>query len=82
MSKRLQVILEDDEMREIQRLARQQRTTVAEWVRRALRAMRQRQPSESGERKIQAVRAAVRHSLPTEDIGVMLKQIESGYPKE
>lgn len=82
MSKRLQVILEDDEMREIQRLARQQRTTVAEWVRRALRAMRQRQPSESSEKKIQAIRAAVRHSFPAEDIGVMLKQIESGYQKD
>jgi len=51
MSKRLQVILADDELREIQRLARPQRTTVAEWVRWALWAMRQRQPSESGEKK-------------------------------
>ena len=82
MSKRLQVILADDELREIQRLARQQRTTVAEWVRRALRAMRQRQPSESGEKKIQAIRAAVRHAFPTADIQVMLNQIESDYPKE
>ncbi len=82
MSKRLQVILEDEEMREIQRLARQQRTTVAEWVRRALRAMRQRQPSESGEKKIQAVRAAVRHSFPVAEIDALLKQIESGYLKE
>jgi hypothetical protein len=30
--------------------------------------MRQRQPSESGEKKIQAVRAAVRHSFPVADI--------------
>ena len=82
MSKRLQVILEDEEMREIQRLARQQHTTVAEWVRRALRAMRQRQPAASGEKKIQAVRAAARHSFPVEDIGVMLEQIESGYLRE
>ena len=82
MSKRLQVILADDELKEIQRLARQQRTTVAEWVRRALRAMRQRQPSESGEKKIQAICAAVRHAFPTADIQVMLNQIESDSPKE
>ncbi len=82
MSKRLQVILEDEEMREIQRLARQQHTTVAEWVRRALRAMRQRQPNESSEKKIQAIRAAARHSFPTAEIDVMLQQIESGYLKE
>ena len=82
MSKRLQVILEDDEMREIQRLARLQRTTVAEWVRRALRAMRQRQPSDTSENKIQAIRAAARHSFPAAEIEVMLRQIESGYLKE
>lgn len=82
MSKRLQVILEDDEMREIRRLARQQRTTVAEWVRRALRAVRSQQPAVAGERKIQAIRAAVRHSLPTADIEVMLGEIEAGYLRE
>ena len=37
MSKRLQVILDDAELREIQRIARRQRLTVAEWVRQALR---------------------------------------------
>jgi len=79
MSKRLQVLLDDEEMREIRRLARQQQTTVAEWVRRALRAARQHQPVESTEAKIQAVRAAVRHSFPTADIADMLREIESGY---
>ena len=79
MSKRLQVILDDEEMQEIRRLARQQRTSVAEWVRRALRAARQRQPLESAETKIQYVRAAVRHAYPTADIENLLHEIESGY---
>jgi negative regulator of replication initiation len=81
MSKRLQVLLDDEEMREIQRLARQQRTSVAEWVRRALRMARERQPGERADTKIQRVRAAVEHALPTADIEQMLRQIESGYLK-
>jgi len=82
MSKRLQVLLDDEEMREIQRLANKQRTSVAEWVRRALRAARQQQPHESAETKIQCVRAAVRHAFPTADIEDVLREIESGYIKD
>ncbi len=82
MSKRLQVLLDDEEMREIQRLATQQRTSVAEWVRRALRAARQQQPLENAETKIQCVRAAVRHIFPTADIEELLREIESGYIKD
>lgn len=33
MSKRLQVILDDKEMRDIQRIAKRRQMTVAEWVR-------------------------------------------------
>ena len=36
MTKRLQVLLEDTELREIQRVARSQRVTLAEWVRQSL----------------------------------------------
>jgi hypothetical protein len=82
MSKRLQVILDDVEMREIQRSARVKRLTVAEWVRQALRAARRREPiSESG-KKMQVIRAAVRHSFPTADLDQMLQEIESGYVAE
>jgi len=81
MSKRLQVLLAEEEMREIRRLARQQRTSVAEWVRRALRAARQRQPDRSVETKIQSVRAGAEHHFPTADIADMLREIESGYLK-
>ena len=44
MSTRLQMLLEDAELREIQRVAQAQRMTVAEWVRQALRAARRREP--------------------------------------
>ena len=40
MSKRLQVILDDEELMEIQRIAELKQMTVAEWVRQTLRAAR------------------------------------------
>ncbi len=40
MRKRLQVLLDDAELREIKHAARAHRLTVAEWVRQALRAAR------------------------------------------
>jgi hypothetical protein len=82
MSKRLQVLLEDAELREIQRLARSQRMSVAEWVRAALRAARQRQPAGDTGKKLEVVRAAAQHAYPTADIEAMLGQIESGYVAE
>lgn len=71
ISKRLQVILADEEMRQIQQLARREKMTVAEWVRQALRAARSKRPSADAEKKIQAIRAAARHSFPTAVTGVV-----------
>ena len=79
MSKRLQVLLDEPEFREVQRAARAQRMTVAEWVRQALRAARRREPSTGTRKKMEAIRAAARHSFPTADIDQMLAEIESGY---
>jgi hypothetical protein len=79
MSKRLQVILDEEEMRAIQDLARRHRTTVAEWVRQALRAARRKEPRVEAERKLKAIRAAVRHKFPAGDIQQMLAEIERGY---
>jgi hypothetical protein len=82
MSKRLQVLLEESEMREIRRAARARRVTVAEWVRQALRAARRGEPIGEIGKKIEVVRAAVRHSYPTADIDRMLREIEHGYVAE
>lgn len=79
MSKRLQVILDDAELREIQRIARRQRLTVAEWVRQALRVARRQEPGGGATRKLEAVRVAVRHSFPTAGVEEMLADIERGY---
>ena len=79
MTKRLQVLLEEPEWREVQRAARSRRLTVAEWVRQALRAARRREPSGDLDRKLAVVRAASRHAFPTADVDQMLAEIERGY---
>jgi hypothetical protein len=79
MSKRLQVLLPDPEMAEIRRLARREQVTVGEWVRRALRDVRSRQPVHDAEFKLKAIRKAAEYSFPTADIDQMLEEIERGY---
>jgi hypothetical protein len=79
MTKRLQVILQDSEYREVQRSARSRRMSVAEWVRQALAQARRREPIGNVERKLEAIRAAARYESPTSDIETMLTEIESGY---
>jgi hypothetical protein len=79
MSKRLQIVIDDKELREIERAARNQRLTVSEWVRQALRAARQRRPTGDPAKKLQLVRAAAANSFPTADIDQMLGEIEAGY---
>ncbi len=79
MSKRLQVLLDESELREIQRAARAQRMKVSVWVRQALRAARAQAPMGDASRKLDVVRAAVRHSYPTGEIDQMIAEIEHGY---
>lgn len=79
MSKRLQVLLDEAELRDVQRLARAQRMSVAEWVRGALRAALRREPLGDAAKKLAVVRAAARHTFPSADIDQMLGEIERGY---
>lgn len=79
MSKRLQILLEEEELREVRRAAGLARMSVAEWVRAALRARRQSAPASAPDRKLAVVRAAARHAFPAGEIGTMLAEIESGY---
>lgn len=82
MRKRLQVLLEEEELREVRRAARLARVSVAEWVRTALRAGREAAPSSAPDRKLEVVRAAARHAFPVGQVGAMLAEIESGYGVE
>ena len=79
MSKRLQVLLPDREMSDLQRLAKRENLTLGEWVRRVLRDARTSRPVIEPEAKLNAVRRAAAHSFPTADMKQMLDEIERGY---
>ncbi|HXJ11608.1 MAG TPA: hypothetical protein VNH19_04985 [Candidatus Limnocylindrales bacterium] len=79
MSKRLQVLLQDPEYREIQRIARSRRMSVAQWVRQALHAAKREEPLGDVSKKLEALRAAAKLEYPTADIEQMLAEIEQGY---
>lgn len=79
MAKRLQVILQDPDYRDIQRMARSRHMSIAEWVRQALELARRREPVHDTAKKLAVVRAAVQHNGPTADIQVMLAEIERSY---
>jgi hypothetical protein len=79
MSKRLQVLLADQDMADIQVLARREHLTVGEWVRRMLREARTRQSVGDPAAKLKAIRRAAEYSFPTADIDQMLREIEQGY---
>jgi len=79
VTKRLQVLLDDPEWRDLQRVARAERTTVAEWVRRALRAARRQASPKDADRKLSAIGRAARHAFPTADLDQMNADIERGY---
>jgi hypothetical protein len=84
MTKRLQVLMDDHELREIQRLARKERVTTAEWVRQRLREAHERQAKPDVARKLDAIRRGYQHQpeAPAPDIDQMLDEIERGYLDE
>jgi len=79
MAKRLQVILQDPDYREVQRMARSRHMSLAEWVRQALVLARRREPLGDTGKKLEVIRAAAQHDYPTSDIDTMLAEIERGY---
>lgn len=79
MSKRLQVILSDNEYEELRLVSASEGVTVSEWVRGALRKMRRDRSLLGVDGKLDAVRVAARHQYPAGDIETMLHEIEVGY---
>jgi hypothetical protein len=79
MSKRLQVLLDEEEFDELREAARRQGMPVSEWVRQAIREARRREPGGDVESKLRAVREAMKHEFPAPDIDQMNAEIEQGY---
>ena len=79
MSIRLQVVMDEAEVRDYRRLAKRDGLTLAEWVRQKLRRAKRDEPSVTADKKLAAIRAATIHAFPTADIDQMLDEIEVGY---
>lgn len=79
MSRRLHVLIPDEDHAVLQPLAREDGLTVQEWVRRAVRGARDRRTDPALGSALAAIDAAYRHSFPTADIDQMLDEIERGH---
>jgi predicted transcriptional regulator len=79
MTKRLQVLLDDEDLAEIQELARRRHQTTAAWVREALRAARDTAAYPETGRKLRAVREAATYAYPIAEVEDVLAEIERGY---
>ncbi len=73
------MILQDPEYRQIQKIAKSRRMSLAEWVRQALTMAQRTESLGDASKKLAAIRAAARYSFPTGDIDRMLAEIEKGY---
>jgi predicted amidophosphoribosyltransferase len=78
MSRRLQVLLDEREFDQWKRLARRQRITLGEWVRRALRRAASSSAGVDPAMRLQALDEALRCGHPTGGIDEMLAEIERG----
>ena len=79
MTKRLQVLFDDEELAEIRGVAKRQHKTTAAWVRDALRAARDSETYPEPAQKLRAVREASTYDYPSGDIAELLADIERGY---
>jgi hypothetical protein len=79
MAKRLQVILQDQEYRDIRRIARMRGMSIAEWARQAIEAARRSESPVAADKKLAVIRSAARHQGPSCDVEQMLAEIEGGY---
>jgi len=64
MSKRLQVLLDESEYKQIQQIAFNRHVSVAEWVRQALREARLKEPKMEKRLKLEAVRKSIKNNFP------------------
>lgn len=79
MTKRLQVLFDDSDYAALQAAAASQGMTVAEWVRQALMAARRASSTLDADRKLAAIRHAVRHTAPTGSVDRLIGETERGY---
>ena len=65
--------------RDAERRTKQRGMPLSEWVRQALRDASRHESLADPRWKLQAIRAAMKHSFAAPDIDTMLEEIERGY---
>ncbi|HWY89180.1 MAG TPA: hypothetical protein VNY31_00765 [Solirubrobacteraceae bacterium] len=79
MSKRLQVVVRDDELQRYARTADVLGLSMSEWVRQSLRAAEREVSTGDVEAKLAVIREAADYNFPTPpDIDTLLAEIEAG----
>jgi hypothetical protein len=80
MSKRLQVVVPDEELERYARTAEAVGMSMSEWVRQSLRTAERQVSSGNVEAKLAAIRKAASYNspMPEVDIDTMLDEIETG----
>jgi hypothetical protein len=84
MSKRLQVIVRDDELAAFEQVATIQGLTLSEWVRQTLRRAQRDTACDDVERKLAAIERALsyRDGPPMPDIDQLLEEMERSRLRE
>jgi hypothetical protein len=77
MSKRLQVVLQDEEIARYERVAEALGLTLSEWVRQSLRTAERQVSTTNVEVKLAAIRRAASYRFPAPDIDTMLAETEA-----
>ena len=78
MSKRLQVVVKDEELERYTRSAEAAGLSMSEWARQALRAAERERSNGDVEAKLAVIRRASSHRFPAPDIDTMLAETEAG----
>lgn len=78
MSKRLQIVMADEEIEELRRSAEREGMSLSEWARQALRRAQRSQEGPTADDKMKAVERALACDYPTGDIEEILASIEKG----
>jgi hypothetical protein len=79
VSKRLQVLMEEEEYAQLRNAAQSVRLAVGEFVRRELRRSCAALDARPADAKLKVLRKALQNDFPSGDITQMNEEIEAGY---
>jgi hypothetical protein len=79
MSKRLQVVVEDEAAASYERIAQAAGLTLSQWARQALVAAQRQSSDGNVDAKLSTIRRAAAYSFDEVDVDTMLAEVEAGY---